>query len=110
MNKPLKIFLGLLTLLPWLYMVYFVQFAFKFLDANSVEESDALFEQMLTPHVLVTTMSLILLAIFIVHIVKNNQLDETKKLIWVLVVLFGNMIGMPVYWYMHIWRNTTRTV
>lgn len=109
MNKATKILLGIASLLPWIYIVYFIRFALKLLDATSVEESDALFNQMLIPHFSAMVLSLLLLAIFIIHIVKNNRLSETAKLFWGIVIVFGNLVGMPIYWFLHIWRDSQKT-
>ncbi|GAA0359597.1 hypothetical protein GCM10008932_10270 [Alkalibacterium iburiense] len=42
-------------------------------------------------------LQLILLVVAIVHLVKNDRLDQTHKLIWALVIVFVNIIGPILY-------------
>jgi hypothetical protein len=28
-----------------------------------------------------------------------------KKALWAAVLFFGNMVALPVYWYLYIWRE-----
>jgi len=42
-------------------------------------------------------LQLILLVIATIHLVKNDRLDQTHKLIWVLVIVFINIIGPILY-------------
>ena len=42
-------------------------------------------------------LQLILLVITTIHLVKNDRLDQTHKLIWVLVIVFINIIGPILY-------------
>ena len=41
---------------------------------------------------------------YIVLAVKNDRLDQTKKIIWVVLFAVVAMFATPVYWYLHIWR------
>ena len=53
------------------------------------------------------TMLLIMgLSIFyIVDVFKNNRVDKDKKALWAIVIFLGNMIAMPIYWYLYIWNE-----
>jgi len=109
MNKPAKALLGLVTLAPWVYFVYFISLIFKFLDASTIAESDAIFKQLLVPHVTTMVLAIVLLVIYIRHILKNKTLSSEKQLIWVLLILFGNLVAMPIYWCLYIWKTPTVT-
>lgn len=41
---------------------------------------------------------------YIVLAVKNDRLDQTKRIIWVVLFSVAAMFATPVYWYLHIWR------
>ncbi|MBS1566464.1 MAG: PLDc N-terminal domain-containing protein [Bacteroidetes bacterium] len=45
-----------------------------------------------------------LLIYYIIHIVNNSRLEPIEKLVWVIIVLFTNIIGFIIYWYMQIWK------
>ena len=42
-------------------------------------------------------LQLILLVTAIVHLVRNDRLDQANKIIWALVIVFVNSIGPIVY-------------
>jgi hypothetical protein len=41
---------------------------------------------------------------YIVLAVKNDRLDQTKRIIWVVLFAVMAMFATPVYWYLHIWQ------
>lgn len=47
---------------------------------------------------------MVLLAIYIVNVFKNNTVESDKKALWAIVLFFGNIISMIVYWALHIWK------
>ena len=47
---------------------------------------------------------MILLVIYIVNVFKNNTVESDKKALWAIVLFFGNIISMIVYWVLHIWK------
>ena len=51
-----------------------------------------------------------LMVLYIVHIVKSTFEKQEMKVIWLILVLMGGMIAMPVYWYMNIWHSKQITV
>jgi hypothetical protein len=51
-----------------------------------------------------------LLGIYIVNVFKNDRVSKDKKALWVVVLFLGNMIAMPVYWYLYIWEEDDRNI
>ena len=47
----------------------------------------------------------VLLVIYIVHVFKTDRISQDKKALWAVVLFLGNMIAMPVYWYLYIWKE-----
>jgi len=41
---------------------------------------------------------------YIVLAVKNDRLDQTKRIIWVVLFSVAAIFATPVYWYLHVWR------
>lgn len=104
MKSLSKIFLLLCTFFPWAYMVYFLGFLFRFIEASTIEESDAVFQGIFGLHIAFMIFSVALVGFYIVHAMRNRALSDTRKLIWIILFIFGAMISMPVYWYLHIWK------
>jgi len=42
------------------------------------------------------------LVVFIMHAIKNKAVNETERIVWILVFVFAGVIGFPIYWYMRI--------
>jgi hypothetical protein len=40
-----------------------------------------------------------------VNVFRNDRVDKDKKVLWAVVLFMGNMIAMPIYWYLYIWRE-----
>ena len=54
-----------------------------------------------------TTILLImgLMPLYIILAVKSDRLDQTMRIVWVVLICMLGMFAMPVYWYLYIWRN-----
>ncbi|WP_322574280.1 hypothetical protein [Fodinibius sp.] len=46
-----------------------------------------------------------LFVFYIVHIIRNPILDTEKRILWIAVVFLAYGIAIPIYWYIHIWKN-----
>lgn len=47
----------------------------------------------------------ILVGIYIGHVFKNPAIAADKRALWAVVLFFGNVIAMPVYWFLYVWRE-----
>ena len=111
MNKTLKILLGLVTLWPALYMVIFFAFVFSaFLFVSSSEGGDPGFPlsfMIIFPLHLLTMIVIVALTIFyIMNVFKNTRVEKDKKVLWAIVLFMGNLVAMPIYWYLYIWKDS----
>ena len=46
---------------------------------------------------------------YIVLAVKNDQLEQTMKIVWVILFALVSIFACPVYWYLYIWRKRKET-
>ena len=116
MTRTRKIFLGILTCLPFVFFVmYLVMFASIFFRGlgfwnhhlDRIDQEDFFFN-MIPAFIflgLLIVSKLALLIYYIVHAVNNKKLDSTERIVWILVFLFVGLIGYPIYWYMRIWKD-----
>lgn len=56
-------------------------------------------------HLFTIVLVLGLLAIYIILTVKNQRLDQTMRIVWVLLLALLTMFSMPLYWYWYVWRK-----
>jgi len=46
-----------------------------------------------------------LMPLYIILAVKSDRLDQTMRIIWVILICMMGMLAQPVYWYLYIWRD-----
>jgi hypothetical protein len=115
MSRSGKIFLGVLTFLPFImfaiYIAVFISFFFEIFRNQSVQPYPGEIPFAIIPIIdfalLMALATLGLMIYYIIHVVNNKKIDSTERLIWILVFLFAGMIGFPIYWYMRIWKENT---
>src|SRR4030095_6010561 len=113
MNKLLKILLGLATIWPFAYIVLFFFFVFSSFffvpGPGDPESGPPLFFLVLFPlHILTMFWIMALTVFYMVNVFRNERVDKDKKVLWAVVLFMGNMIAMPIYWYLYIWKEPER--
>lgn len=119
LNKPLKILVGLgtlwlsiyplLFLAVWLFMAMGMGF---FVNAPSQTEPPFFilpFFAIFPLHCLTILLQFVLMAFYLIHVIKNTKADETVKIILGVGCFFIPFIAMPVYFYVYIWLDTPPT-
>lgn len=56
-------------------------------------------------HLLTILLTIALMPLYIVLAVKSDRLDETTRIVWVVLLCMMGMLAMPIYWYLYIWRQ-----
>jgi hypothetical protein len=56
-------------------------------------------------HFLTIILMMGLMPLYIILTVKNEQLDQTTRIVWVVLSCTVGMFTYPVYWYVYIWRK-----
>jgi len=56
-------------------------------------------------HMLTILWIIVLVVFYVLLAVKNDQLDQTMKIVWSLLLCLLTMLAMPVYWYMYVWKK-----
>jgi len=57
-------------------------------------------------HLFTMLLMFLLMPLYIVLAVKNERLDQTMRIVWVVLTCTAGMLANPVYWYLYIWRTT----
>ena len=112
LSKSTKILLGLATLWPFIYMIFFFAYIFSMIlwapRADAETESSAfpvLFGILMVVHVFTMLWIVGLTIIYMVDVFKNERVEKDYKVLWAVVIFMGNMFAMPIYWYLYIWRE-----
>jgi len=115
MTKTRKIWLGILTFLPIVFLIAYLVFFFIFFigmfeDIQRLENNPNVFPSefmanfaiMFVLIIVASFMSLGLLIYYIIHANNNAKNDNNKKLMWTLVLIFTSSIGSIVYYFAEI--------
>lgn len=112
MRKSAKVVLGLATIWPVIYMIFFFvvlildSLASMFREGANEEGAVPFWLAIILPlHLLTMLLIVLLLVFYITHVFRNDRVDKDKKALWAVVLFLGNAIAMPVYWYLYVWRH-----
>jgi len=115
MTKIKKIVLGILTILPiFLLIIYFIAMFFSVFGLTFMAQhgnqpdSNLIFKSFAVIFVffgLIFLLTIGMYIFYIMHAAKNPKFDESNRLIWILINIFGGHIGNIIYWYLHIWKE-----
>lgn len=118
MTRNKAIILAAFTAWPLIYMVLFFGFMLLMtselvLDAElgggTGGEPPMLMLLIFPLHLLTILEMLALEVVYIVYLFRTDRVDQDKKALWAVVLFLGNMIAMPIFWYLHIWKHVRRT-
>ncbi|MBT8394345.1 MAG: hypothetical protein HKO81_05415 [Flavobacteriaceae bacterium] len=117
MSSSNKVWLGILTFLPFvLFIVYLVLFFTLFLGSiHQLEQShhddfpihfirDIFI--VFIPLITAIIISLILTIYYIVHANSNVKNDTAKKIMWTIILIFVSWVGCLVYYFVEILSST----
>ena len=115
-SKPIAVLVGVFTAWPFVYMIiflaYFISGPFMRGGGPSTEPDGAFksFQVLLAVHIGTMLIMAALLVFYIVHVFKNPAIAGDKRALWAVVLFMGNVIAMPVYWFLYVWREPARSV
>jgi uncharacterized membrane protein len=110
-TKSKAVLLGAFTVWPIIYMFLFMGVIFSqvfMMEMTSQAQKGQMpvMMKIIFPlHFLTMIWMFVLLAVYIRHIFKTDAVPQDKKALWAVVIFCGNMIAMPVYWYLYIWKK-----
>jgi hypothetical protein len=103
MNRTVALLWLVVTLLPFAYMFYFFgEMSAPFPKDHSAAEAQ--FNFMFRLHMAVIFGCWVLIASYIVYLFKSTHVPVEKRALWAVVLFLGNMIAMPIFWYLYVWR------
>ena len=58
-----------------------------------------------TLHLVTMILMMAQMPFYVVLAVKNERLDQTTRIIWIVILAVMSALAAPVYWYLYIWRK-----
>ena len=96
MNKITKLIIGIITLIPFIYMIMF----FLNLSTDTID-----FDLMFKLHIGTMVIIVGLFIFYISNIYRTERIPNDKKTLWVVIIFIGQIIAMVIYWYLYIWTE-----
>lgn len=108
LSQPVKLFLGALGLLPIIYMIFFFVSIGSSVGSRNGAPDD--FELLFRLHL--ATMALIFaqLIFYIIYLFRTQRVPQGKKALWAVVLFMGNMIAIPIFWFLYVWCEPSSEV
>jgi hypothetical protein len=105
MSRGNAIALGVFTAWPplWAIILCCADIAMKMSGVSNPGQEPSFFAIVIGLHCLTTLETLILFAIYNRHLFKSGRVPQDKRALWAVVLLLGNIVAMPFYWYFYIW-------
>jgi len=109
LNRGFAVVVAILTIAPWAYVVFFLSYLMpKFTSFTTPggpppEEFHHLFDTVFRWHLGIMGLVLALTILYMVHLFRTDRVPADKKALWAVVLLLGNVLAMPVYWYFYMW-------
>ena len=107
-KRPTVVLIGLLSLWPILYMCLFmVFFAYTFtsMQSQNANHVPLMFKIIFPLHLLTMLLMFALITLYVVHAYRTDRVEADKRVLWVVILFFGNMIAFPIYWYLYMWKG-----
>ena len=101
MRRKNNLLLGIFTLIPAIYTAWFLFFSFSG-NYNLTFIPPLLVFIIL--HLLMTILSIVLLAFYLGHLLNKSRIAPRGKLIWGLLLVFFGMLTAPIYFQLYL-RN-----
>jgi uncharacterized membrane protein len=103
MSRPLAALLGLLSLLPIAYVMYFISHVASL--KPGVQPPPMLFENVFSLHLATMGLTTILMVVYLVIAYRSPNVPNERRTFWAVVLFMGNMFAFPVFWYLFVWRT-----
>ena len=109
LSRPIKLLVGFVTAWPPLYMLIFMGTIFAAMAGAMAGGPDdsmpAWFQLIFFLHFITILIMFGLLAFYIVYLFKTDTIAQDKKVLWAVVLFFGNAFAMPVFFWLYVWPD-----
>ena len=83
----------------------FIMMATTFMNDNPSAEPPIIMMVIFPLHIFTMFEIFVLIAIYMFYLFKTDVVPQDKKALWAVVLFLGNMISMPIFWYLYIWKK-----
>lgn len=110
LTKGKKLALGFATAFPIAYLLCFFVIVLFFVVSTALgvrafappRDMNLIFMLIFPLHFLTIFVSMALMVIYVIHVMQNPKLSQNDRTMWALVIFLGNLIAMPIYYFMQV--------
>lgn len=111
-NRPTAILLGAFAFLPLIDLALLLGYIVPRVNALAGNSAEATryftwFNIAFWSQVSMFGISLALIGLFAVLAYRVDTVPPRQRSTWILLVTFGNLLAIPVFWYVYIWHGRT---
>lgn len=106
MTKGQKLFLGVVSIVPLIYVLALIFTPLKktfSLDFTSPDTPDWLL-YFTAFHFLMYLYTGLLIAFYLIHLFGNPGMKREEKIAWAFFLIVGSVFTIPLYWFFKIWK------
>lgn len=105
-SKPMAMLILAATLVPSLYLAYFVLCIVVTAATQSPTAAPWPPDDWLTVlHLLSIVWTWGLIGIYVLFALRSDAVPKHQRTLWIVGIVLANLLAMPVFWYMFIWRS-----
>ncbi len=112
MERRKKIIWGIFSIWPICWMILFMCGVLGMFLLSGVQQSDELspiaaiiIGFIVFFHFATIIEIWVMIILYIIRILKDESIEQNNKILWVLLIFIGNIIAMPLFWYLYIWQE-----
>ncbi|RLJ70448.1 hypothetical protein BCF55_0723 [Hydrogenivirga caldilitoris] len=107
MSRAQRLTLGIVTLVPLVYVIVVLVTPLRAVFTTDPMSSEApeWFLYFTALHFFMYLYMGLLLAFYMLHLFGNKAISREVKALWAILLVFGSVLTMPLYWFIHVWRN-----
>ncbi|MEA2474831.1 MAG: hypothetical protein QOE06_2746 [Thermoleophilaceae bacterium] len=102
-----KALLGVASIWPAVWTAIFLA-GFMLLSVVGPENGTGftvVFYGIFAGHVLTIIETFVVIAYYIVWMMKQDQVPDERKTLWVVILLMGNALALPIFWFVYVLRE-----
>jgi uncharacterized membrane protein len=105
-NKLRKTLWGLLALSPWILFFTIIPILINMLPPDSIMTKEGKLGPFAIGYLVIgNSYVLLLFLIFLIYLGRMKSMDNEKKWLWRGLMFFGNVLAIPIFWYLYIWKE-----
>jgi len=93
----------LLTILPLVYFPLSMVMFTTSMGGESSDPFDRQFDTYFQYGLILNGLILLLTASYLIYLFATPYVPREKRMLWVVVLIFMNLIAMPFFWYWYVW-------